>query len=189
MTTNPAAATRETSNRATRRRRAPTRLRRRLRSALPRVPHRRAAIGGRNDPTAFGTRIDAGSSPTPADRSCDGASSANSWPRSPGFSTRPTTVRSTTIEGKEGAEVEPEGLRHPVRHGNFVGSGRISPFRARRASDRRRHPGVLGSGIRWLDRARDRHLPVTDHIDRAEPSLGGSDLLDQRDRDPPRRAS
>ena len=55
-----------------------------------------------------------------------GATRANSSSRSPGFSTRPTTVRSTPVEGEGAADAGLEGRRHRVGDRDLAGGGGVA---------------------------------------------------------------
>ena len=75
----------------------------------------------------------------------DGTTSANSSSRSLGFSTRPTTVRSTPSRASTAPMSRAKRLGHPVGHGDLVGAGRDTDRRADRASVSPKGPGGPGS--------------------------------------------
>jgi hypothetical protein len=84
------------------------------------------------------------------------------------------------VEGERAADADLEGCRHCVGDRGLAGGGRVAALlepQHRRAVGAVR---VLGPELEGLDRARNRHRLVADHLDGAEPRSGRRDLGVQR---------
>jgi hypothetical protein len=84
------------------------------------------------------------------------------------------------VEGEHAADADLEGCRHRVGDRDLAGGGRVTALlepQHRRAVGAVR---VLGPELEGLDRARNRHRLVADHLDGAEPRPDRRDLGVQR---------
>ena len=107
---------------------------------------------------------------------CPGATSANSSRRLWGFSTMPTTRRSTppTLPGV--ADLEVEVRSHAAGHGDLVGARRVVPGDEREHRAAEGSVRVLGAELERVDRSGDRHVSFSMTSTRPEAVLEPRDL-------------